>query len=82
MGLQSRWIPGAASIVVFRIIRILDRRAKEEYQMARKRNKKGRTKANPILEKFTTYELKRELCRRRREGGWLRWILWRLGRWA
>lgn len=50
--------------------------------MVRKRNKKGRTKANPMLGTFTTCELKRELCRRRREGGWIRWILWRLGRWA
>ncbi len=44
--------------------------------MVRKSNKKGRTKASPMLEVFTTYELKRELRRRRREGGWLRWVLW------
>lgn len=50
--------------------------------MIRKSEKKGRTKANPMLEAFTTYELKAELRRRRREGGLLRWILWRLGRWA
>ena len=78
MGLQSRWIPGATSIVVFRTIRILDRRAKEECQMVGKRNRKVRIKANPMLEAFTTYELKRELRRRRREGSWLRWIWWRL----
>ncbi|MCI8339971.1 MAG: hypothetical protein HFH62_15070 [Lachnospiraceae bacterium] len=46
--------------------------------MVGKRNRKVRIKANPMLEAFTTYELKRELRRRRREGSWLRWIWWRL----
>lgn len=34
---------------------------------------------NPILESFSTYELKRELRRRRKEGGLFRWIKWRMG---
>ncbi len=41
--------------------------------------RKKKAKGNPSLEAFTTYELKEELCQRRREGGWLRWVLWRLG---
>lgn len=45
--------------------------------MFRKCDKKA--KGHPLLEEFTTLELKRELRRRRREGGWLRWVLWRLG---
>lgn len=65
-----------------RTIRISDCQAQGRKMMIRKSEKKGRTKANPMLEAFTTYELKAELRRRRREGGLLRWILWRLGRWA
>jgi len=38
-----------------------------------------RAKTNPMLEAFSTYELKAELRHRRREGSLLRWILWRLG---
>ena len=76
MGLQSRWIPGATSIVVFRTMRILGYWMKEGNQMLRKRDKKSI--GHTILGEFTTYELKRELRRRRREGGLVRWILWRL----
>ena len=49
---------------------------KEGNQMLRKRDKKSI--GHTILGEFTTYELKRELRRRRREGGLVRWILWRL----
>lgn len=34
---------------------------------------------NPMLERFTTYQLKAELRRRRREGSLFRWILWKVG---
>lgn len=44
-----------------------------------KASRNGIAEGNPVLGAFTTYELKRELRRRRREGGWLGWILWRLG---
>ena len=33
---------------------------------------------NPILKSFSTYQLKAELRRRRKEGGWFRYILWRM----
>ena len=36
-------------------------------------------KINPILERFTTYQLKAELRRRRKKGGWFRYVLWRMG---
>ncbi len=42
------------------------------------RNRDKKSKGHPFLEAFTTHELKVELRRRRREGGWLGWILWRL----
>lgn len=48
--------------------------------MLRKRSRKRDEKAigHPLLEAFATYELKMELRRRRREGGLVRWILWRM----
>ena len=36
-------------------------------------------KINPIPERYTTYQLKAELRRRRKEGGWFRYILRRMG---
>ena len=41
-------------------------------------NRKEKAEGNPMLGAFSTYELRRELRRRRREGSWFRWILWRL----
>lgn len=42
-------------------------------------NKRRPNNTNPLLEGFNTYELKMELRRRRKESGWFRWILWRMG---
>ena len=50
---------------------------KERNRMFRKCDEKA--KGHPLLGAFTTYELKEELRRRRREGGLIRQILWRLG---
>lgn len=77
-GLQSGMIAGVDGMgAVFRTIRILGCWMKEGIRMFRKCDEKA--EGHPLLEEFTTLELKRELRRRRREGGWLRWVLWRLG---
>lgn len=83
MGSQSRSILGAASIVVFRTIRISHRQRRGNRMHKKKDGKcRKRAKGHPLLGAFTTYELKEELRRRRREGGLIRQILWRMGRWT
>ena len=58
--------------------RLLERKKEpEEVSIDKSRSRE----TNPILESFTTYQLKAELRRRRKEGGWFRWILWRMRLW-
>ena len=65
------------------VVRIFDSAArllelkKEPEEVAVDKSRSRET--NPILERFTTYQLKEELRRRRKRGGLFRWILWRMG---